>query len=72
MGLANDLAALKTVKPRNFKDWRLTADAETVELVDAAIADITIPPNSLAVTLTANDVPITRETIVKIRNDARS
>jgi len=71
MSLKDDLAALEAAKPRNFKDWLLTADEEDRELVLSYISKGTIAPNALAVTLTAAGIPITRETIVRLRDDSR-
>ena len=71
MALADDLTNLRNTKPRTFQQWREWADPADVELVLAAIMDRSIQPNKLAVTLAANNVPCTRETIVKMRDVSR-
>ena len=71
MSLADDLAELRVSKPRTFGQWLDIADNEDVEIVLAAIADRTLPANALAVTLSRNGIPITRDTIVKRRESAK-
>ena len=70
MALADDLTALRNIRPRTFKQWLEWADPADVKLVLAALSDTSITPNSLAATLTKNGIPITRDTIEKYR-DAR-
>lgn len=69
--LAGELAALRNTRPRNFKDWLAYADPETVSMVMESVMDPRIPANKLAVTLTKNDIPVTRETIGKYRESAQ-
>lgn len=70
MSLKADLEALATTKPRNFDQWLEWADPEDVELVMNAIHSNT-PPNRLSIALRNNEVPISRETIVKLRDAGR-
>lgn len=68
MSLATELAALRQSKPRTFEQWLETASYEDRDMVMDAIGDHTIPANRLAVTLANNNVPITRETVLKYRD----
>jgi hypothetical protein len=68
--LKDQLQALESHKPRNFKDWLKVADPEERELVLSYIHS-TVPAAKLASTLNGNGIPVTRETIVKMRDDSR-
>lgn len=69
--LRQALAELETAKPRYFKDWLKIADPDERDLVLSYVHNPAIPANKLAATLAAAGVPITRETILKTRHDAR-
>jgi hypothetical protein len=69
--LESDLNALRGARPRTFAQWLEVADSETKELVLGAIRDNAILPNPLAVMLTKkHGIPITRETIVALREES--
>lgn len=71
MALANELQALRASKPRTFDQWCEVADPEERELALEAIHDLTLPANPLSTVLRKNGIPITRETIVSIRDTQR-
>lgn len=71
MALANDLDTLRATRPRTFEQWCEVADPEDRETVIEAINDLTLPANSLSTILRKNGIPITRETIVSIRDSQR-
>lgn len=68
--LKDQLQALESIRPRNFKDWLKLAAPEERELVLSYIHS-NVPPAKLASTLNSNGIPVTRETIVKMRDDSR-
>jgi hypothetical protein len=70
VALSTDLAALRDAKPRTFDQWLETAEEDDKTIVLEAINDVTLPANALAVTLAKNGIPVTRPTIVKIRESA--
>lgn len=72
MTLADDVQELKHSKPRDFKGWLKVADPKTRDEVLAYVYDNDIPENSLAVLLSGkHGIPITRETIVRLRDSRR-
>lgn len=68
MALADELNALRATKPRTFEAWCDVADPEDRQIVIDAINDHTLLPNALSVVLRKNGVPISRETIVSLRD----
>lgn len=69
VALANDLNELRATKPRTFDQWLAIADPEDRDAALDAIRDHTLLPNALAVVLRRNGVPVTRETIIQMRED---
>lgn len=70
MGLESlraDLEEARRAKPVTFAQWLDVTDTETVELVMSYIRDETIMVDALVSKLRRNDVPITRETIMRER-----
>ena len=68
MSLADELNALRETKPRTFEQWCDVAEPEDRAIVLEAIQDRTLLPNALSVVLRKNGVPISRETIVSLRD----
>lgn len=68
MGLEAELKLLRETKPRTFEQWLELADADEKALVQDAIYDRTLLPNPLSIVLRKNGVPISRETIVSLRD----
>ncbi|MEI3845337.1 MULTISPECIES: hypothetical protein [unclassified Microbacterium] len=72
MALADDVQALKTSRPRDFKAWLKIAAPEERDEVLTYVYDNSIPENGLAVLLSGkHGIPITRETIVRLRESRR-
>lgn len=70
MALADELSALRATKPRTFDAWLEIAEPEDRELVLESIADRALMPNALSNVLRRHGVPCTRETIIKLRDEA--
>lgn len=71
MGLAAELKSLRETKPRTFEQWLEVADAEDKALVEEAIGDRTLLPNALSIVLRRNGVPVSRETIIALRENGQ-
>lgn len=67
MGLGTDLQALRATKPSTFEGWLEIATEEDRAIVLEAIDDRTLLPNALATVLRRNGVPVSRETIIRLR-----
>ena len=70
LALADELQALRVNKPRTFEQWCQIAEPDEIEMVQDAITDRTLMPDQLAAVLRANGVPITRRTILRMREEA--
>lgn len=71
MSLAEDIETLRSARPTTFKQWLKVAPENRREEVLGYVYDEELPENALAELLsTKHNVPITRETIVRLR-DAR-
>lgn len=68
MGLAAEIKSLRETKPRTFEQWLEVAEPEDKAIVQEAIYDRTLLPNPLSTVLRKNGVPISRETIVSLRD----
>lgn len=72
MALADDVQALKTTRPRDFKSWLKIASPEERDEILGYVYDEEIPENGLATLLSGkHGIPITRETIVRLRDSRR-
>ena len=69
VALANDLEALRATKPRTLEAWLELADTEDRDAVLEAIRDRTLLPNALSLVLRRNGIPVSRETIIQMRED---
>lgn len=67
MGLGTDLQALRATKPSTFDGWLEIASEDERAMVLEAINDRALLPNPLATVLRRNGIPVSRETIIRLR-----